>query len=276
MRRSLDDFQLIESANAATVGSFGSVSHVREKGAPYREYALKQIPFKTLDDVALISSEIHNLRVLEHPNIVSYGGMFVRESSVYLLMEYCTHSDLHRFIEQNPFQLEWPLEFELVCSWAQMICSALAFVHSFDILHRDIKPSNIFLTSNDVGAGAVHLRGLSVKVGDFGLSTQLSRSHDAKRAGTMLYWPPEVMEGRAPTKSADVYAAGCVLFELCMGRGIVAIALLVTEKRSALLPRFNAEYPALAELVETMLDHAAEKRPSFEECLQFIKSIFAV
>jgi NIMA (never in mitosis gene a)-related kinase len=83
---------------------------------------------------------------------------------------------------------------------------ALEFVHRKKILHRDIKSSNIFLRSNG-----------SVKLGDFGISKILEHTVDAAVTfvGTPYYMSPEVCENKPFTFKSDVWALGCVLYEMC-------------------------------------------------------------
>lgn len=83
---------------------------------------------------------------------------------------------------------------------------ALKYIHANKILHRDIKSSNIFVTSNGF-----------VKIGDFGISRVLEHTYDQANTvvGTPYYMSPEVCENKPYTFKSDVWALGCVLYELC-------------------------------------------------------------
>lgn len=91
---------------------------------------------------------------------------------------------------------------------------ALNYIHENRILHRDIKSSNIFVTSNGY-----------VKIGDFGISRVLEHTYDSANTvvGTPYYMryqnlymvSPEVCENKPYTFKSDVWALGCVLYELC-------------------------------------------------------------
>ena len=77
-------------------------------------------------------------------------------------------------------------------------------LHSKNILHRDLKSANIFLTKN-----------LSVKIGDFGISKVLEHSSAITCIGTPLYLSPEVCNNQPYGFSSDMWALGCILYEMC-------------------------------------------------------------
>ena len=83
---------------------------------------------------------------------------------------------------------------------------AINFIHEKHILHRDIKSSNIFLTSNG-----------TIKIGDFGIAKILEGTCDAANTivGTPYYLSPEVCENKPYNYKSDIWALGCVLYELC-------------------------------------------------------------
>jgi len=104
-------------------------------------------------------------------------------------------------------------------NWFLQLLLALEFVHRKKILHRDIKSSNIFLRSNG-----------TVKLGDFGISRVLENTNEAAMTvvGTPYYMrlefsvslndkfnSPEVCENKPYTFKSDVWALGCVLYEMC-------------------------------------------------------------
>jgi serine/threonine-protein kinase len=114
------------------------------------------------------------------------------------------------------------------------VADALGFAHERKVLHRDVKPGNVLL-----GADA------SVRVADFGLarvfaSTTTSRSTTGGIAGTPVYLPPEVIQRKRVDHRGDLYALGCVLYEMACGEppylGTFAEVALAKSKKDARIP----------------------------------------
>jgi NIMA (never in mitosis gene a)-related kinase len=91
-------------------------------------------------------------------------------------------------------------------NWFVQICLALDNIHGRKILHRDIKSQNVFLTKDN-----------TVKLGDFGISKVLESTcdHAMTVQGTPYYMSPEVCQNKPYTYQSDIWALGCILFELC-------------------------------------------------------------
>lgn len=107
----------------------------------------------------------------------------------------------------------------LLLNWISEIMLALDYIHNKKILHRDIKCSNIFLTSNN-----------TVKIGDFGISKVLENSNEIAMTfiGTpyfmrfqsniiniLITYSPEICQNQPYDYKSDVWALGCVMYELC-------------------------------------------------------------
>ena len=93
-----------------------------------------------------------------------------------------------------------------IFNWFVQICLALEYVHGRKVIHRDIKTQNIFLTGNN-----------TVKVGDFGISKVLESTTQVAVTvvGTPYYMAPEACQSEPYTSKSDVWALGCILYELC-------------------------------------------------------------
>lgn len=86
------------------------------------------------------------------------------------------------------------------------MCLGLDYIHKKKILHRDIKAMNVFLSKSE-----------KVRIGDLGVAKALAENMDFARTmvGTPFYLSPEMCEEKPYNEKSDVWALGCVLYELC-------------------------------------------------------------
>ncbi|WP_419994039.1 protein kinase domain-containing protein [Streptomyces boninensis] len=165
--------------------------------------------------LARFDREARAVAALESPYVValhdhgtaSIGG---RDEVAYLVMALVRGRTLERVLKDDG---RVPYEKALV--WAEQICRALATAHAAGVVHRDIKPANVMVTDDD-----------SVRVLDFGiarfveaaaLDQRLTRT-GALPFGSVLYMAPERFRDDAGDARTDLYAVGCVLYELLVGR----------------------------------------------------------
>lgn len=96
-----------------------------------------------------------------------------------------------------------------ILQWLVELCSALLYLHRRKILHRDLKLQNVFLASDD-----------SVRLGDFGIARVLKHTFENARSvvGTPYYLSPEICESKPYNHKSDIWALGCILYELCAHR----------------------------------------------------------
>ena len=156
-----------------------------------------------LSEVALIQAEV--LKGLRHPNVVAYRESFIDEGELIIVMEYCEGGDLARQVKTFKDRGEMISEAQIM-SWFSQLCLALHYVHQKKVMHRDIKTSNVYLTMSGM-----------VKLGDFGIAKVLENSADVAMTvvGTPYYMSPEVVENKPYSSKSDVWALGCILYELC-------------------------------------------------------------
>ena len=122
-----------------------------------------------------------------------------------IIMEFCEHGDLAYHVRKKKAKNEQFSETEIM-NWFVQLCLSLEYVHSRKILHRDLKTQNIFLTKDN-----------TVKLGDFGISKVLecTQDHAMTVQGTPYYMSPEVCQNKPYTYQSDIWALGCILYELC-------------------------------------------------------------
>lgn len=199
------DFDVAETIG---VGTVGTIYRAIDK-ATGTEYALKLLsPAVSSDEtiVARFEREILVLSKLAHPNIVGFIGEGVHEGQLFYVMEFIRGGTLKELIERCG-----PITWQEAAEVGRQIASALQHLHNHGIIHRDLKPGNVFVTRDG-----------RVKLGDFGIARDL-KSTDLTDAGltvgTYSYMPPELVKGsREITGQVDLYALGCMLFELMTGR----------------------------------------------------------
>lgn len=185
-------------------GSFGKAVLVKstEDG---RHYVIKEINISRMSDKERQESrrEVAVLANMKHPNIVQYKESFEENGSLYIVMDYCEGGDLFKRINAQKGAL---LQEDQILDWFVQICLALKHVHDRKILHRDIKSQNIFLTKDG-----------TVQLGDFGIARVLNSTVELARTciGTPYYLSPEICENKPYNNKSDIWALGCVLYELC-------------------------------------------------------------
>jgi len=148
-------------------------------------------------------AEARTLAALSHPNIVTLFDNGTEDGVAFLVMELVEGRSVKSHLADGVFPIA-----EAATIMAQ-VCEALAAAHAAGIVHRDIKPGNIV-----VAAGG------TAKLCDFGIARLLDMTTLTApdvAVGTSSYMAPEHVIGQAVDGRADLYAVGCVLFEMLTG-----------------------------------------------------------
>ena len=234
-----------------------------------RQVALKVLPqafTESPDRLARFEREAKVLASLNHPNIGGIHGLEESEGIRALVLEYIEGPTLADRIKQGPIPVDEALPI------AKQIAEALESAHGQGIIHRDLNPANIKVKPD-----------ATVKVLDFGLAkaldpaaqgetpSQIAESPTLTMAataqgvilGTAGYMSPEQARGSVADKRSDIWAYGCVLFEMLTGRRVfdggtvsdVLAAVLRVEPDWAGLP------PGLHPRLRLLLDRCLEKKP---------------
>jgi Tol biopolymer transport system component/predicted Ser/Thr protein kinase len=206
-----------EVTGALGAGGMGEVYRARDARLN-RDVAVKVLPDLLAADaerLARFTREAQTLASLNHPNIAGIYGIEERA----IIMELVEGDDLSDRISRGAMPVDEALAI------ARQIIEALEAAHDLGIVHRDLKPANIKIRHDG-----------TVKVLDFGLAKALNADHAGSSAdaaasptltaratqagviiGTAAYMSPEQARGRAVDKRTDVWAFGCVLFEMLSG-----------------------------------------------------------
>ncbi|MCA9031170.1 MAG: serine/threonine protein kinase [Planctomycetaceae bacterium] len=146
------------------------------------------------------------LKKLRHPNIIRLFGAGSSKTQRFYAMELIEGGTLDTVLREQG-KLTW----EQAIDYAMQIAKALEHAHNAGIVHRDLKPGNLLIDQDGV-----------LKLSDFGIArdTQATALTQAgKTVGTMNYMAPEQITGKDPvTGRTDLYALGCVLFQMLTGR----------------------------------------------------------
>src|ERR1700693_2991960 len=186
-----------------------------------RDVAIKVLPEAFAHDPEKLSRferEAKLLASLNHPNIATIHGLEDSSGTSYLVMELVSGENLAERVKR-----EGAVPVEESLTIAKQIAEALEAAHEKSIIHRDLKPANVKLTPE--GKVKVLDFGLAKAFADDGANEDLSNSPTLSRAATMqgvilgtaAYMSPEQAKGKAVTKATDIWAFGCVLYEILSG-----------------------------------------------------------
>ena len=146
--------------------------------------------------------EAQSAALLSHPNIITVYELGFEGDQLFMAMELLDGVDLKHAIAARQMTLDEKI------GVVQQICEGLAFAHAHDIVHRDLKPANIHILPSG-----------KVKIMDFGLA-RLSGSEMTTTGmvmGTPHYMSPEQVKGQKADARSDIFALGCVFYELLAG-----------------------------------------------------------
>ncbi|WP_177000921.1 serine/threonine-protein kinase [Streptomyces sp. cf386] len=199
---------------------------------------------------------------IDHPNVVGVRDFGEQDNQLYLVMELVEGDSLARTLARSG-----ALPAERVARIAAQAASGLAAAHRQGIVHRDIKPGNLLLDSDG-----------TLKIGDFGIARFLDDPGAALTAtgqivGTSLYLAPERALGQPAGPPSDVYALGCVLYQLLTRRppfqADTAVAILHQHLDAAPVPPRELGVPGLPPAFESyllgLLAKDPEQRPSAQQ-----------
>ena len=249
------------------VGSYGIVYKVTKKNNDKQIYVLKQIPFNLKADInneTLIEAknEALILSKLKHKYIVKYYDSFQDNNNLNIVMEYCEYGDLDSYIK-NLKKNNKHLSENQIWKFFIEICTGLSYMHNKKILHRDMKSSNIFLTKN-----------LDIKIGDLGVAKALKNTlHAHTFIGTPYYLSPEICEEKPYNEKSDVWALGCILYELINlkhpfnASNQAALFLKILNGKYENFSNIYKYSDELLKFIDLLLEKDLNKRPSMKDII---------
>ncbi|MFC7405809.1 serine/threonine-protein kinase [Georgenia alba] len=235
-----------------------------------RRVAVKTVNLAAAHDPTLgerLQREARAVASLKHTDIVTVYDAGLEDDTAYLVMELVDGTDLATTLREGPLP---PGEAARV---GARVAGALAAAHGAGVVHRDVKPGNVLLHGDDV------------TVVDFGIAVATQAAGATLTApgtviGTADYMAPEQAEGGEVTAATDVYALGCLVTAMTVGRPPFAgdhPMQVVRQHLDATAPRLSAAMPdvprELDDVVARMLAKDPTARPSLEEVRRTLERV---
>ena len=270
-----------EITGALGAGGMGEVYRARDAKLN-REVALKLLPETLAADperLMRFEREARTLAALNHPHIAQIHGFEQANNTSALVMELVDGEDLADRIARGPLPLDEAVPI------ARQIAEALEAAHLAGIIHRDLKPSNIkvrvdgtvkvldFGLAKPGGSGAA---GTSEAVLNSPTITSPAMTMQGVILGTAAYMAPEQAKGKPVDKRADIWAFGCVLYEMITGRRAfegddvsdTLAAVLRGEPDWTAMP--SGTPPALTSLIKRCLERDLRRRVADVAVIRFV------
>ncbi|KAK6172024.1 hypothetical protein SNE40_018426 [Patella caerulea] len=204
-----------------------------------------------------IIREVDLQKNLKHRNVVEFHSFFEDDENVYIILENCSRKSLVHVIKHRKTLTEPEVRYYL-----QQLVEGAKYTHNNNIIHRDLKLGNMLLNEQ-----------MELKIADFGLATRLDFEGEKKMTvcGTPNYIAPEVLLKKGHSFSADIWAIGCIMYALLVGRPpfetttLKETYLRITENTYT-LP--NSLSTLAKNLIRKCLSPIPEQRPSLDQIIQ--------
>ena len=228
-------------------------------------YALKRVKINKMSkkEISDALNEIRFLASIRHKNIVGFLESFLEnnETELCIVMEFCGCGDLAQKVERYKRRRTY-IDEDVIWRYLIQCLKALEHLHEKGICHRDLKVANTFLAEDG-----------SIKIGDMNVSKRLSKKGQLQtQIGTPYYMSPEIWNNRPYDWSSDMWALGCMIYELASlrppftGDSFPALKRAVVGGRYQPIPQKYSS--GLHRVIAQMLKVNARERPSAEQLLR--------
>ena len=256
----LTDFLIMQELGKGSFGSVYKAKSLKNGGI----YVIKKI---TIDHLSQknqkeVIYEAQILKKINHPHIVKYYCSFMDGNCLCIVMEYIDGGDLHTLIKLHnekklslPESEIWRMTYELSL--------AIMYLHTKNIIHRDIKTLNILITKDS-----------KIKLADLGASKIVSAPMQATRVGTPLYLAPEIIKHRPYDYKVDIWALGCVVYNLAalqppfQAENLITLGMMIVSKNPDPIPSHFSNI--LSEFISKLLSKQAIDRPNISTVMTLI------
>ena len=280
-KEEIGGYKILEMIGKGGFGSVYKVASISDK----KKYAMKMIKLEPKqinfclehpDEIYKYINEIRIWKLFDHPNIINYCHGFIWKGNCYIIMELVDGLSLGEYIsylKENNIYMKQDLIIKIILQ----IVSGLRHMHKHaHVIFRDLNPNNIMLDYS-----------FNVKLIDFGLtveendnkgkvSTLLNQSVQPVFEGSVLYSSPEVMENDIISYKSDIWALGCIIYEMIKlrppfnGDNPLTIAKNVCEGNYERLTENDFKLREIIELVENCLIVDWKKRITIDNVCQIL------
>jgi hypothetical protein len=276
----IGDYKILEMIGKGGFGSVYKVENIKEK----TQFAMKMVKLEPeqikyfkehKSEMYKAINEIRIWKKFNHPNIIFYDNSFVIKENCYIIMELVEGLSLGEYISYLKDNNR-KMEKELVIKIILQIVSGLRYMHKkANVIFRDLNPNNIMLDYS-----------YNVKLIDFGLtveegktkkvSTILNQSVQFVFEGSVMYSSPEVMKNEIISYESDIWALGCIIYEMIKltppftGDNSLTVANNVCEGTYVKLKENDFENKEIIKLVENCLVVDMQKRYNIDNVCQLL------
>ena len=246
-------------------GGFGKVYQVMNNN---KYYAIKTISIvnKTPEEINSTKKEASILSSINNKYIVKFYDSCQDKEYFKILMEYCEGTDLRKFINNYKIKNEL-IDEKIIYKIVLQLCIGLSYIHKMKLIHRDLKPENIFINKNN-----------EVKLGDFGIARQLcfDNNYASTFIGTFVYMAPEEWSRQKYTNKVDIWALGCIIYELltlnrCFNGPILELMNKINKEPHGKinLNKYNHKWQ---NLIDLLLKKNYKERPDINYVCDYLKN----
>jgi serine/threonine protein kinase len=193
----VNPMRLFRNAELIGQGGFGAV-YVMVSDETKTQVAVKKMPHSNSKEIRENSWEVGLTLNCQHENVVELYKCYVWEDELWMVMEYLEGGSIADAVATVGAFSE-----ETTAYVAAGVLKALVFMHDRHIVHRDLKSANVMLRSD-----------ATVKIIDFGLGRDISKSEGCTMLGSPFWMPPEMVQYRGHGTPADIFSCGITLIEM--------------------------------------------------------------
>ena len=187
-------------------GGLGLVNIIKKED---EYYALKKISLKenkfNEENIEKAKERINYLSKLNNKYIIKYYDYYIENDYLYILMEYGGEMNLKKFIKNYKLKNQL-IDLDIILNIIKQIVIGLKGIHHSNLIHRDLKPENILINNKN-----------EIKICDFGISKKLNINKKyikSNPGASIFYLAPERIKGDLYNNKVDIYALGCIIYEL--------------------------------------------------------------